>query len=70
MRSGTRARLHAELWAAAAGSQPGWKGAASPGVLGDKVPGTLGQGGGREEEPGQMEDFGHSCQVLRVEPSG
>lgn len=36
---------------------------------GDKVPGTVGQGGGREEELGQMEDFGHSCQVLRVERS-
>lgn len=33
----------------------------------DKVPRTASQGGGREEELGQMEDFGHSCQVLRVE---
>lgn len=34
---------------------------------GDKVPGNSGQGGGTEEELGQMEDFGHSYQVLRVE---
>lgn len=24
----------------------------------------------REEEPRQVEDFGHNCHVLRVEPSG
>lgn len=35
----------------------------------DKVPGAAGQGGGREEELGQKEDFGHSCLVLRVERS-
>lgn len=33
---------------------------------GDIVPGNLGQGDGTEEL-GQMEDFGHSYQVLRVE---
>lgn len=34
---------------------------------GDEVPGNSGQGSGTEEELGQMEDFGHSYHVLKVE---
>lgn len=52
---------------------PGWEVQLPAGTRkgpGDKVAGTPGQGGEREKELEQMEDFGHSCQVLKVEQSG
>lgn len=51
-RPGTCALLHAEPWAAAAGSRPGWGGAASRRSLGTKCPGL------RAREAGERKSWG------------